>query len=98
MRLLVATQLDLVVSPSGCQVQSIQRADGERRGVAIAGGHYAVEFSLYPSIHFDDADLAGGDVLIHLGQDAFGCPGLDETFALFAECRSEEHTSELQSL
>ena len=66
-------------------MQGIQRADGQRRGMAIAGGHYAVEFSLHPSVHFDDADLAGGDVPIHLGQDAFGCASLDESFALFTE-------------
>ena len=69
-------------------MQSIQRADGQRRAVAIACGHYTVEFGLYPSVHFDDADLAGGDVLIHLSQDAFGGASPDEPFALFAECNT----------
>ena len=54
--------------------------------MAVASSHDGVEFSLYPSINFDDADLAGGDVLTDLGQDAFGCASLDEPFALFAEC------------
>ena len=71
-------------------MQGIQHADGQRRGEAVARGHDAVEFSLNPGVHLNDADLASGDILIHLGQDAFGSTGLDETFTFFSECNAPQ--------
>ncbi len=51
--------------------------------MTIANGHYPVEFSFNFCVQLDNPDLAGGDVLIDLSEDAFCRTGLDEAFAFF---------------
>ncbi len=78
-------QLALAVSPGGSQVQGVQCADKQRRSVAITSGHDAIKFSFHLGIRFNNADLAGGDVLMHLGQNGFGGASPDETFTFFTK-------------
>ena len=53
------------------QVDAVESSDGRRCRATVTGSQHADELHLHGRSHFDHADFAGGNVLLHLAQDGF---------------------------